>query len=572
MRRVLVLGGYGGFGGRVSLRLAAEGFEVLVAGRSRAAAERFCAGRPHMMPLALDRGRGLPAALAEHRPFALVDAAGPFQGASYGVVDAAITAGCHYLDLADGRDFVAGIGARDAAAREAGVAVLSGASSVPALSGAVLRDIAGDMERVDAVEMAISASNRAAAGASVTRAILSYLGRPIRLRRGGRWDVAHGWQEMRREDFALDGLPPITGRLVGLADVPDLALLPDRLPGAPAVSFRAGTEWALPNLALWLLSWLVRWGLVARVGRLAPLLVRLQGWTSRWGSARSGMTVRAFGRVSGRRVERRWTLVADGGDGPEIPALSVPILLGRLARGEIAPGARDAGGLLALAEYGPAFARLAVRHGASEHARPPPLYGRVMGTGFAALPPSLRAMHDVLRDAGASGEAEVRRGTNPLARLAAWIVGFPPAGTCPVHVAFAERDGVETWTRDFGGHRFRSRLSQEGDRLVERFGPLRVAFALAPDEAGLRMVLRGWRVGPLPLPLRWAPRSPAREWDEGGRVRFDVPIALPLVGTVVHYRGWLEPLARHVADATGSPGLSPSAAADSPTGSARDRA
>lgn len=30
------------------------------------------------------------------------------------------------------------------------------------------------------------------------------------------------------------------------------------------------------------------------------------------------------------------------------------------------------------------------------------------------------------------------------------------------------------------------------------------------------------------------------EWEEDGSFHFDVPIALPLIGLVVHYRGWLE--------------------------------
>jgi hypothetical protein len=33
----------------------------------------------------------------------------------------------------------------------------------------------------------------------------------------------------------------------------------------------------------------------------------------------------------------------------------------------------------------------------------------------------------------------------------------------------------------------------------------------------------------------------AREWEEDGRFWFDVPIALPLIGLIVHYRGWLAP-------------------------------
>lgn len=63
-------------------------------------------------------------------------------------------AGVAYLDLADDRAFVTGIGAI-----RADVPILSGASSVSALLGAVVRDLAGGMERVTAVEAAIAASN-----------------------------------------------------------------------------------------------------------------------------------------------------------------------------------------------------------------------------------------------------------------------------------------------------------------------------------------------------------------------------------------------------------------------------
>ena len=541
MRSVLLLGGYGGFGARIAPRLVAEGFTVLVAGRSRERAERFCAGRTGMVPLALDRDRDLAAALAARRPFAVVDAAGPFQGSSYAVAEACMAAGCHYLDIADGRDFVAGIGALDARARAAGVAVISGASSVPALSGAAARHLAAGLDEVRDVAVAISASHRAAAGASVTRAILSYVGRPVRLWRGGRWTEAFGWGERRRESFAVAGIAPIRGRLVGIADVPDLALLPDRLPGRPAVTFRAGTEFDVANLALAGLGVLVRAGLLGSPEPLAPALIALQRRTAAWGSGRSGMIVRLVGMRAGQGVERCWTLVADRGDGPEIPGLAVPILLRRLAEGAVAPGARDAGEILALDAFEPAFAGLAIRHETTERERPPPLYRRVLGARFDRLPGPVRAMHEVQGDAGASGRATVTRGRSPLARLVAALMRFPPEGQHPVHVEFREEGGIETWTRSFGPHRFRSRLRETGGRLEERFGPLRFRFDLAADETGLAMVLRGWSLGPLPLPVALAPRSPAREWEEEGRFHFDVPIALPLVGPVVHYRGWLDP-------------------------------
>ncbi len=86
------------------------------------------------------------------------------------------------------------------------------------------------MDAVSAVEIAISASNRATAGTSVAAAILSYVGRPIRLWRGQRWSVAIGWQELRRERFALSDGSSLGRRWLALADVPDLELLPGRLP------------------------------------------------------------------------------------------------------------------------------------------------------------------------------------------------------------------------------------------------------------------------------------------------------------------------------------------------------
>ena len=53
------------------------------------------------------------------------------------------------------------------------------------------------------------------------------------------------------------------------------------------------------------------------------------------------------------------------------------------------------------------------------------------------------------------------------------------------------------------------------------------------------MAMQGWSAFGIPLPLGLAPRSKAKEWDKGGVFHFDVPIALPLVGTIVHYRGSL---------------------------------
>ncbi len=207
--------------------------------------------------------------LAEHRPDIVIDASGPLQAMDYNVPRACIAAGSHCCDIADGREFVAGIGVLDAEARRAGVVLLTRASSVPALSGATVRELANGFARVRAVEAPLSASNQAAAGPAVAAAILGQVGRKLRLFRGGRWIERFGWQELQRQRFTVQGAAPISGRLVALADTPDLELLPDRLPGHPAVSFRAGTELALQNLAIWLSSWPVRWGWLSNLSGYA---------------------------------------------------------------------------------------------------------------------------------------------------------------------------------------------------------------------------------------------------------------------------------------------------------------
>lgn len=516
---------------------------MLVAGRSMEKAVAFCSDLAGSEPVVADRDGDLAPLLSRLRPDLLIDAAGPFQASGYRVPLACTRAGVPYLDLADARGFVCGIAALDEAALAAGIPVVSGASSVPALSGAVARHLLPGLDSVSTVEVALSASSRATAGASVAAAVLSYAGRAIPLWRGKRWAWAWGWQELRRETFRVEGLPPLSHRWVALADVPDHDLLPQRLPGRPAVSFRAGTEWAAQTLGLWLLSWPARWLRLGSLARMQSVLLRAQRLFLPFGmSDRSAMRVTLKGFRAGQPVRRDWTLIAADGDGPEIPTLAAQLLAGRILAGTLAAGARDAGGLLDLRDFEPLFAALSVGHETSEVVLPPPLFQRIMKERFAALPPAVQAMHRVCGDAGAAGEAEVRRGTNAPARLIGWIMRFPPAGRHPLHVGFREAGGVETWTRRFGSHRLASTLHEQGGQLVERFGPLRFRFDLPSDEAGLEMHMRGWSFLGVPLPLALAPRSRAREWQEGEHFRFDVPITLPLVGLLVHYSGWLEPV------------------------------
>ena len=549
MSRILVIGGYGGFGARLSRRLAAAGHQLLVGGRSRAKAQTFAATLEGAEPVVVNRERDIGAVLVEVRPQLVIDVAGPFQNSDYRVPKACIALGIPYLDLADARAFVCGIGALDGAARTAGVAVVSGASSVPALSGAVARHLAEGLDRVTAIETALSASSRSSAGKSVAQAILSYVGKPVRLWRGGRWQERSGWHELRTERYAMAGAKPLS-RLVALCDVPDLELLPDVVPGRPAVTFSAGNESTLQMLALWVLSWPVRWGWLSSLGGLWRLVQPLQRFAAGWSSDRSAMAMTMKGWRSGRPVTKRWTLLAEQGDGPEIPTLAAELLADDLLAGRVPAGARDAAGLLEFERFEPLLAKLAVQYQTTELEPGRPLYRRLLGATFDWLPLAVRAMHDVHGDSGAAGEGEVRRGGGLVGRLIGAIVGFPPGGSYPVHVEFLERGGRERWIRHFGPHRFWSWFSVRDGLLFERFGLLRFGFALPCDESALRMRLVRWSAAGVPLPLFLAPKVDAREWQEGDRFRFDDRITMPLIGELIHYSGWLRPVGAVPEDGT----------------------
>jgi hypothetical protein len=175
-----------------------------------------------------------------------------------------------------------------------------------------------------------------------------------------------------------------------------------------------------------------------------------------------------------------------------------------------------------------------------------PLYRRVLGEAWDSLPAPLQTMHDVQSERTADGVAVVERGSGLLARLVAFVIGLPPAGTdIPITVSFRARQGREYWQRNFAGQAFSSVQAQGRGRysrlLCERFGPLNVGMALVCERGRIRLVVRRWSVCGIPLPRALAPRGESYEFVEAGRFHFHVEIDHPFTGLIVRYRGWLVP-------------------------------
>ncbi|HET6431998.1 saccharopine dehydrogenase family protein [Dyella sp.] len=367
--RVLLIGATGVFGSRIARRLAGDATVALtLAGRHGESLARLgdVLGDRTVATAVLDvQAPDLVAALGAHRPQLVIHAAGPFQQQDYRVAEACIALGSDYVDLADGRAFVCGISTLDARARAAGCVVLSGASSVPALSGAVVDALAPRFAQLHAIRSAISPGNRSPRGDATVAAILGYCGRPVPVWRDGRWQTGYGWSDHRRQRFATLRRP------VALCDVPDLALFPARYHGVRTVEFRAGLELGLLHWGTWGAALLVRLGWVRDLPRHARALRRLSERFVRFGSDVGGMAVELEGvAVDGSPLALRWWLEAGAGDGPEIPAMPAVVLARQLAAGRRPrAGARACLGELTLEALLNALAALDVRSGVASTAR-----------------------------------------------------------------------------------------------------------------------------------------------------------------------------------------------------------
>lgn len=381
------------------------------------------------------------------------------------------------------------------------------------------------------MDVTILPGNRAPRGLAVMRSILSWAGQPVRVFLDGSWTTRPGWGLTRRTE-----VPGLGRRWSSLADTPDLDQVPARYHVCRSAVFRAGLELPLLHCGLLLASLPIhaacRLGLRLSLEPLALAMRSLAGLVHGMGTDRGGMVAEVSGLdAAGQPLRRRWTLVAEAGDGPVIPTLPALAVLRALADGKpLAPGARPCVGVLTLPETAAEFAPYCIHTSEKMDPFPPPLFARALGRDYDALPAPVQAVHAPRPCLILQGRASVEGAAGLLARLAALPFGFPPAAAdVPVRVWIEAAKDSETWTRSFAGRCFRSRMvatvaeaSARGG-LEERFGPFAFRLHVAANADGLTMQVGAWRFGPIPMPRRLVPRASAREWvDEHGRFQFDV--------------------------------------------------
>ena len=333
--RVLILGGYGNFGSFISRTLAKENnIQVIIAGRSLVKADKLAFEinlTSNIETIALDIDDDISSSLKKIKPNIVIHTSGPFQSQTYEVAESCINLGIHYIDLADGREFVAGISQLHELAIKNNVLVISGASSVPCLTSALIDHYQAEFENIESIDYGITTAQKTARGLATTAAILGYTGKPFSTLINGIHQNVYGWQGLHIHKYEQLGW-----RLLGNCNVPDLALFPKRYPDIKNIRFYAGLEISFIHITLWSLSWLVRIGLIKNLQGAAPLLLRTSFLFDWLGSSNSGFHITMSGKdLLSQDKTVTFELAARSGDGPYIPCIPAILLAKKLANNKI---------------------------------------------------------------------------------------------------------------------------------------------------------------------------------------------------------------------------------------------
>jgi hypothetical protein len=555
--KIIVLGGYGIFGGRLCHLLATDPrLVIFVAGRSYNGAEAFCRSLPPgaaREPLAFDRDKDINQKIQQVQPDLIIDASGPFQAYGsnpYRLVEACLANGVNYMDFADGSDFVKGICRFDEQAKSKNLFVLSGVSSFPVLTAAVVRRLSSDLDKIKSIRGGIAPSPYAGVGMNVVRAISAYAGKPVRLVRNGQPTFVPALTEGMRYTISPPGRLPLNSTYFSLVDVPDLQVLPELWPELENIWMGAGPVPEVLHRMLNSLAWLVRLRILPSLSPFAPLFFRVIN-ILRWGEHRGGMFVEIEGfKRDGAKITRSWHLLAEGNDGPFIPCMALQAVIMRTLDGNRpVAGARPASKDLELDDYERLFERRTIFTGQRESvtdnsARS--IFKTLLGTAWSALPSAIQDMHDSEGNLRMAGVAMVERGKGWLARFIAILFQFPADGDdVVIDVLIKKSAGSETWIRTFAGRSFSSVISlgrgRSDNLLSERFGLFSFDLALVVDNGILRFVVRRWKLWRIPLPSAWAPCGDSYECSRNGRFCFDIEIRHSLAGLIVKYSGSLAP-------------------------------
>ena len=332
-KRILILGGYGNFGSYICRTLAAEDdIQLIIAGRNgdkcKAFAKSLTDAKHKPEYKIIDARHDLYQALLNLKPHVVIHTCGPFQEQEYTIAKSCIKYGCHYLDLADGRDFVSGINSLHSDAKEKHISIISGASSVPGLSSAIIDHYLPQFQKLQNIDYGIATAQQTNRGLATTSSVLSYTGQGFTTLIDGDMRTVYGWQDLHRHRY-----PEFGNRFLGNCDIPDLELFPQYYTDLQNIRFYAGVEMSFMHLGLWLLSFLPRCKVIKSLAPFAKPLIKISNIFDGFGSGNSALHMLMSGiGQDGKQLQKTFHLTAKDGDGPYIPCMPAIILAKQLIR------------------------------------------------------------------------------------------------------------------------------------------------------------------------------------------------------------------------------------------------
>jgi NAD(P)-dependent dehydrogenase (short-subunit alcohol dehydrogenase family) len=231
MRRIVVIGGRGFFGAAAAELLRREGFSPLIASRRPGADLTADAEDPASLRATL-RSRDV-----------VIDAAGPFHRRSTVLVETSVAIGCDVVDVSDSFDYMRKVQALEHLVGSSGISVLTGCSSVSAVSAALVR-LSG-VQAPTRVSTVLAPATKRTSTAATSSTLLSMLDRPVRVVRDGSLVEQPAFSQARIFQF-----PAPVGRVSGrLAESADVLTLPAIWPSLRDVDFWIDTRrWVLNAL------------------------------------------------------------------------------------------------------------------------------------------------------------------------------------------------------------------------------------------------------------------------------------------------------------------------------------
>ncbi|HKV09750.1 MAG TPA: saccharopine dehydrogenase NADP-binding domain-containing protein [Thermoanaerobaculia bacterium] len=265
---VLLLGGYGTFGAHAARALARTGVKIRIAGRNEARAQSFATslGAGHE-GIAADAADPASCARALAGARVAINCAGPFSTLPLTLPEACLTAGAHYVDIADDRSWLVRLRALDGHFRDRGLTAACGCSSLPGISGALALLAAERLSAVHRARVTLFIGNRNPKGDAAVRSAAAQLGKTFSSPQGPLVGLRG------RETVHLP--EPFGDRSVYDWNSPELDLFPSLL-GTREVRVKVGFESRLAMSAF------------ATLARLGPLGSRLVPSLAVLGRALSG--------------------------------------------------------------------------------------------------------------------------------------------------------------------------------------------------------------------------------------------------------------------------------------------